>query len=138
MSEGPTGQGKGTLLATPWFSTFASKAFLSSIPPTPPADGGFLQTSGEALVWKADDLHGLTPAQGRALLLEVPGAGVRGTASPQGKDRARRQQSLAPATLPSLQCPRTMPRCGMVPEALHMSHVLLVTSKFNASVLQWL
>lgn len=68
--EGPTEQGKGTLLAAPCSLTFISKAFLSSTPPTPP---GLLQPSGEALVWRAGALHKLTPAQGRALRLEVPG-----------------------------------------------------------------
>lgn len=68
----------------------------------------------------------------------MPATGVRGTASPQGK--AQRQQSLSPATLSSLQCPRTTPQPGTAPDALHMNPCLYleVTYKFNAPVFQWL
>lgn len=124
VGEGPTGhgQGKGTLLVAPWSPTFVSKAFLSSIPPTPPANDGFLQTSGKALVWKADALHGLSPTKESA-----------------GDDRGRHGRHCQPSeqgqspgaakpghcnsalSLVLSPCPRTTPQSRMIPDTLHTS-----------------
>lgn len=77
-NEGPTeqGQGKGTFLDHLVPSSLSPK---TSFPPSllhllP--EGGFLQTSGEALVRRADAFYGFTHAQGRALGLDVPGTSV--------------------------------------------------------------
>lgn len=121
MKEGPTekGQGKGTFL------DYLVPSPLSPKGSFPPAllyllpEGSFLQTSGDALVWRADAFYGFTHAQGRALGLEVPGTSVGLTASPQGKARAWRQHSLVSANLPSPQCPRITPQAD--PDTLHIS-----------------
>lgn len=118
MNEGPTekGQGKRTFLDHLVLSPLSPKA---SLPPPllyllP--EGSFLQTSGEALVWRADAFYEFTHAQGRALGLEVLGTSVGLTSSPQDKARDWRQHSLVSATLPSPQCPRITPQT--VPDTL--------------------
>lgn len=77
-NEGPTEQGQGK-------ETFLDHLVPSPLSPKtsfPPSllhllpEGGFLQTSGEALVRRADAFYGFTHAQGRALGLDVPGTSV--------------------------------------------------------------